>query len=718
MVVLIVTGLTVSMFGQEAQTTGLPDDWTHHHVLFSTPHPPGFEQAVKEGTLEKWLRLQNEPRLRLQQLKRNSVARAPVTTEILEDEEAAAARRPPANKTPTMKRDWSVSLGGAGVAPAQYPAKYTFNYTGAPSCANDFAVFPVNAAGNSSNQANIVGINNLYNSCSGGPTVEFAYYVGTGVVQTSPVLSLDGTKVAYVESASGASKLHVTTIGSGGGRGTSATSPAVPGTGNNGADTAKTICATSACSGGVSVTRSSVYYDYNTDSAYVGDDNGVLHKFTTVFHGTATEVTTSPWPLTVSSGAILTSPIKDPASGNIFVGDSNGNLNGVTSVGTLLGSYQVGAGGTYGGIVDAPIVDSITGYVFAAAGYSEAPIGNNPEMVQCTVNLATCNYYGLGGGSGIQGGQYGNVNNVHAGTFDNAYFSSVSTGHMYWCGISDAGNVPALFYVSFNSNGGISNTAGGLMTAVGFSALANGTNECSPLTEVYNTYSSTDWLFLSVGGNACGGATSSSTLGGCMMSFNIGSGTTGTPPSIGPWLPSTSYTSSQCGSSGSGRVEVVDTNGNLELCTNRGSGSSHESGTTTPAWTKTSGGTTSDNNLTWTNEGSSNGQTTAVQPTGTSGIVIDDVYNPPWTASTNYALGSLIVGVASGKGYVFECTTSGKSATTQPTWCSTTGCTVTESTGVEWTNEGANATANLYLGTLSGAGATKSAVKYTQAGLQ
>src|SRR5208337_5087297 len=53
-------------------------------------------------------------------------------------------------------------------------------------------------------------------------------------------------------------------------------------------------------------------------------------------------------------------------------------------------------------------------------------------------------------------------------------------------------------------------------------------------------------------------------------------------------------------------------------------------------WNTATSGTTTDNQVTWTNAGASNGQTTAVQATGTSGIVIDNVYNPPWAASTNY----------------------------------------------------------------------------------
>ena len=94
-----------------------------------------------------------------------------------------------------------------------------------------------------------------------------------------------------------------------------------------------------------------------------------------------------------------------------------------------------------------------------------------------------------------------------------------------------------------------------------------------------------------------------------------------------------------------------------------------------------------------------------------------NVFDPPWQASTAYPRGSLIVGIVSNNGYVFECTKAGTSGSTEPTWRSTTGWTVTDGS-VQWTYEGANPTANFYTGTLSGTGAANTAVKYTQAGLQ
>ena len=48
-----------------------------------------------------------------------------------------------------------------------YPAKFGFDTGAAPSCANDFVVFPVNIAGSES-QPNIAAFNNLYSGGTSG----------------------------------------------------------------------------------------------------------------------------------------------------------------------------------------------------------------------------------------------------------------------------------------------------------------------------------------------------------------------------------------------------------------------------------------------------------------------------------------------------------------------------------------------------------------------
>ena len=103
------------------------------------------------------------------------------------------------------------------MAPNMFPAKYSFDINAAPSCTGDFVVFGLNVAG-SAGQANLLGITNLYSGstprlCAANPTVNWAYNGSTagGKVLTSPVISLDGQRVAYVESAAGSAIFHVLT---------------------------------------------------------------------------------------------------------------------------------------------------------------------------------------------------------------------------------------------------------------------------------------------------------------------------------------------------------------------------------------------------------------------------------------------------------------------------------------------------------------------------
>src|SRR5207244_3345405 len=187
--------------------------------------------------------------------------------------------------------DWSVSLGasGARVVDGMYPAKFTFDVNGTADCTNDFMVFALDLA-SSSTQAGIVAFNNLYSVypagglCGFTPTVKWAYNTTPGGIPTSPVLSLDGTKVAYVENSSPPA-LHVLTIGTTGNNGT-ITAPATPGVGNNAVDV-KVALGTAPSDKG-----SPVFVVYDAPSltsgcsvstgcvAYVGGDDGKLYKIT------------------------------------------------------------------------------------------------------------------------------------------------------------------------------------------------------------------------------------------------------------------------------------------------------------------------------------------------------------------------------------------------------------------------------------------------------
>jgi len=211
-----------------------------------------------------------------------------------------------------LHRDWAISLGGGSTAPSMYPAKFGLD-TNATALCTDFVVFPVNIAG-SSTQPNIVAFDNLYSGgTSGSPTglcgsravvagddrssatTKWSYdiHVSGGLVTTSPSLSLsmDGTKVAFVESVAGASTLfHVLAWKIGDGVDsttpnsqnvlkpkviTTSTDPLAP--------AATSGTASSLSLGSTGDTLSSPYVDFTNDVAYVGNDNGVLFRVKNVF---------------------------------------------------------------------------------------------------------------------------------------------------------------------------------------------------------------------------------------------------------------------------------------------------------------------------------------------------------------------------------------------------------------------------------------------------
>ena len=134
---VLAAGLATSATAQQSRSeqTGFPDDWSHHHVIFSDPGTK--ENAIQNGNYEHWLKVQTDPRFQMQQKKRQSAPTAE------------------SNELVVPARDWNVSLGAGGVAATMYPAKYSFDFNNA-SC-SDFVVFPVNAAGSAATAASQTG---------------------------------------------------------------------------------------------------------------------------------------------------------------------------------------------------------------------------------------------------------------------------------------------------------------------------------------------------------------------------------------------------------------------------------------------------------------------------------------------------------------------------------------------------------------------------------
>jgi len=481
---------------------GYPQDWSSRHLLMPGTRP---EDVLAAGA--------HDPRYVYNMVMRQVAA----------ERVSIWPLRPPRR----MKIDWAVSLENGYVPANQFPAKYQFGI-GAEDCNSDYIVFGLTVA--SGTQANLVGINNLYTNkipaCnSGTPWVSFAYNTVTqtgGQIKTSPVLSEDGTKVAFIESTSGASYFHVLVLPSPiptpGATPSQVGTVLIPQTPASCATPTTPGCMTTlTIESAATNSNSSPWVDYTSDTAYVGADNGVLYKINPVFRsGAPALVSNTDWPVTVSTNNrnnVLTSPVVDHSSGRIFLGDGEGFLYAVNlaspgktfaaqqTIGWAYVAGQTGSGLAGTGVVDPPIVvndpaNSATNQVFAFTGCSYV-LNIGGAVTQVPANFATgvptaSNTVDLGSASG-RGDCTGN--NVHQGVFDNAFWVNGSTtGHVIACGFVNNGGVPSnpkMYFFPFASN---------VITSTNSSTfVVNNTkgDECSPLTEFYN--GTTDRLFFGVG---------------------------------------------------------------------------------------------------------------------------------------------------------------------------------------------------------------------------
>lgn len=492
--------------------TGIPYDWSHHYVVFSKAPNARIMAAVRQDIRYWQQRVRMEPPQAV--------------------ERTAAFRK-------RKRVDWSVNLGGASstIASGMYPAKYGFRVDAAPDCTKDFVVFALNVTGSAS-QATIVGYNNLYTEpggtgfCPGtGPTVKWAYNTG-GAINTSPTLSTDGKKVAWVSSAN-PPVLHVLTIGTTGSNGTSVTSPATAGVGNNAVDKAISY-------GSVGDTRSSPFVDYTHDLAYVAADDGKIYKFTSFFRGTPTQVTSGGWPFLILHGAnhVITGPTFDSVSKNLYYEDDTGTFTYVREVGSTVGvcigqpsppcwgqsTYAI-TGGTHS-LIEPPIVDSALQKVYVFVGNDDQGGVGHAHVLQTDTQLSSFAPEPVVGQGGMD---------MFAGTFDNNYFTSPATGFLYACGYptSATNSSPVLYRIGFNSAGKMNSTHDANSLALASTTAAG---RCSPLTGFFNTTASKDWIFLSVtnGCTASGGGSA-----GCVMSLDITSGF----PTLGTGRPEAGGTS-------------------------------------------------------------------------------------------------------------------------------------------------------------------------------
>lgn len=478
----------------QQQRLGLPQDWTHQHVIFSAPQTPSAAAALAA-----------DPRYQLQAMRRSLVPRLPDESQVIES----------ALQFPARHRDWGQAMNNSAVnQTGLYAAKYSFNTSNpTPDCTNDYVVFTVNSS--SSTAFNVVGFNNLYvNSggtgfCSGktAPTPLFAYTASRagGAIGSSPTLSLDGTQIAFLEDSSPANFIVLKW------KAGNVTASGWPAPFNS---STMSNCTSSGapCEYSVALSNSlappqSAFVDYSSDTAYAADGQGSIYAISPVFGGGQPVIK---WSLKVGQQNPYTSPIYDSVSKNVFFADglvkgyyvrTTSSSTGTCASGSppCVGSPSPSLSTQPGTLTDSPIIDSTTGKVL----FQSANTGTNSSLEQFNNALALEQIVNIGSATSQI---------ISTGTFDNKYLSNPANGKFYACG-AGSNNDPELYAAGFDASGTMKTTVAGGPLALTSPPQAT---PCGPLTEVFNMTSAKDFLFLGVG-TSC----SSSIQGGCIQSFNI-----------------------------------------------------------------------------------------------------------------------------------------------------------------------------------------------------
>jgi hypothetical protein len=457
---------------------GVPQDWSSRHVVFSLDglarHPNVIEQ---------------EPRIAHQMMQRFPAPGSSLFQGVGGPTQSAASQ--------VTQRDWNVALGRGHVATNMFPGKYSFDPGAPPSCANDYVVFGLNTAGVTGGQANLVGFNNLYAGtgglCGAAPTVLFAYNVSSvagGTVLTSPVISVDGTKIAFVESVGTSAVFHVLTWTAGQGSVLAAAAPSA-------------------------MTTSAPWVDYSSDTAYVGSNNGRVYKITGVFKGTPT-LAGAPWPVAVSTLS-LSPPVLDNRLGLLMVGARDGNLYQINVSTGAFATVVIGArGGTSPGVLAAPIVDVTNGTTLVVS----ANDGTSAVLVE--VDTATLVQMAKGRiGLGSKGGT---SMTLYEPALSDKYYTNPTTGTINLCGTGAADTTPWRY--SFGFTGRTMKTTPTTSRQLLTSTAARCTGWMEFLNPNIGPVTGTDFFFFGLTQDCTGTGTS-----GCVV--ELAGATTGTAPIAG-----------------------------------------------------------------------------------------------------------------------------------------------------------------------------------------
>jgi hypothetical protein len=473
---------------------GIPEDWSNRHVVYT-----------RNGSFEDMVKVRDDPRFI------NSVRRQKMQEQL---RQTTPPKGTSLSESTSSKVDWGYSLGHfAGMALGESPAKYTYVSTTTPSC-SDFAVYTIDttkvAAGT---QGNLVGLTKLYTGtspagiCTGsGPTTLFAYAIGTNPSPLSPVISLDGTKIAWIESpgtGAGDAILHVTTYVAGQGTNATVRSVAIDTQMTNAlcAPVAGTSCDdaidyTSLTLPGCTTTPysnnySDLYVDYGSDTGFISADNGNLYHIKGIFLGTPTfdfciGVNTFHSPIAMSG------TVYDSANGVVYISDP------VTVYAYSVGatSFTLASSAAYGNalLTSGPLLDSFNGYVYMFSGDD---LTSHTSMTQFPVNLAAGPdvVVNLGPASGFSA-----YPTLFLGTFDNNYLTNgpaVAGSTLYTCGTS-ATNTAAqdLFAIGFHVNTGVAKFTPAMSANPNVNP-GGGNGLCSPIEESFD--GTTDRIFVGMG---------------------------------------------------------------------------------------------------------------------------------------------------------------------------------------------------------------------------
>ena len=381
---------------------------------------------------------------------------------------------------------------------------------------------------------------------------------------------------------------------------------------------------------------SAPFYDYANDAMYVGDDTGVLHKFSPMFNGLATEVVTNPqqttagWPTKMATRPLF-NPVADTSvtTPEIFVTEETYGVSSAYLLSTTASGGGTGAStgitvslpmGTSSGvgIYTGPVLDSGSGtlggdrvYVFDSDEgdntCSFAPNGTN----QSAVFQFPANFSGSTALTGVNVDCHFNEGfYILPGDFDNAFYTKASpttaAGSLYLIGATNSNLSATLYQIAISSTASWAGTVNAGPVVTQESAIT-GPIPYSPITEFYQTRN--------IAGSVSGSTltlTTGSFSGGDIGAQVSGTGISGTP-TITAVTNSTTATLSAAQTSGAVTATIADDwiyfsvelEGGLNACNGSCLYSLNVLGLTL--------GT-----------GTANYNGRAVQPGGTSGIVIDN----------------------------------------------------------------------------------------------